>query len=170
MAASRPIQFFRRMGGTGVAPVRSGKYKTGEAIVKGSPLLIDANGELTLHGGATGAEVSGIALEAAGTRPGYDAANSPLVVTGRKQEISYIPADTETEFSIQISADATTIGTVTQTLIGEEYGFIIDAGGSGFWFLDTTETTTKIFEIVDIDLDLNVAIVRFMRTAIDPGL
>lgn len=168
--APRAIQFARR-GATGVPLIISGKYKTGEAIVKGSPLLIDANGELTLHPGGASAEVSGIALEAAGSRPGYDAANSPTVVTGRKQEISYIAADAETIYSIQLSADAgATITDVAQTHIGEEYGIVIDTNGSGAWLLDTTETTTKIFEIVDIDTDLNVAFVKFMAVAIGIGV
>lgn len=168
--AIRPIQFARRSG-TGVPLIASGKYKTGEAIVKGSPLALDSNGELILHTGTTAVAVVGIALEAAASRPGYDAANSPTVVTGRKQEISYIVADAETIFSAQLSADAgATITVPAQTNIGEVYGFVIDAGGSGAWLVDSTETTTDIFQIVDIDIDLKIVFVKFMNSALGIGV
>lgn len=165
---ARPIQYARRA--NGVPFVRSGKYKTGEAIVFGSLLTVDTNGELTLHGGATAVDVVGIALEAAGSRPGYDMGHTPIVVTGRKQEISFIQADAETVFSAQLCTDSTgaTLVTAAQTHIGEEYGVAKDA--SGQWLVDTSETTTKVFEIVDIDTDLNVVYVKFMAAALDVGV
>jgi len=164
---ARPIQFARR-GGTGVPYIQSQKYKTGEAIIKGTVLAEDANGELIVHLGGTNVAVVGIALEAAGSRPGFDAANSPTVVTGRKQEISFIVADLESVFSAQLTGDAgVTVTTAAQTHVGEEYGIVVDA--NGIWYVDTTETTTKIFDIIDFDPDLNVVFVKFREAAIAAG-
>jgi uncharacterized glyoxalase superfamily protein PhnB len=164
---ARAIQFARR-GGTGVPLIQSQKYKTGEAIIKGSLLAEDANGELILHLGGTNKAVVGIALEAADSRPGFDAANSPTVVTGRKQELSYVVADLETVFSAQLTGDGgATITTAAQTHVGEEYGVVKDA--DGIWYIDTTETVTKIFDIVDFDADLNVVFVKFRTDAIAAG-
>lgn len=167
---ARPLEFARRGGGVSVPAVQSGKYKTGEAIIKGSIVLFDANGELTLHGGGTGALVCGVALEAAASRPGYSAANNPTVVTGRKQEISYVQPLADTLFWVDMydSSAGTTAVTAATTHKNERYGIAVDANGN--WFLDTSETTTLIFEIVDIDTDLNRALVKFITTVVQQDI
>lgn len=159
---AKALEFARRLSGAPVPAVQSTKYKTGEAIVKGSLLLFDANGELTVFAGATGVIVGGIALEAAGSRAGYNMANSPTVFTGRKQEISYIVPTPDHLFWVEMYDSSAGTGRVTaaQTHLNERYGAAVDANGN--WFLDTSETTSIVFEIIDIDTDLNLAVVKII--------
>lgn len=167
---ARPMEFARRLSGANVPAVQSTKYKTSEAIVKGSLLVLDANGELTVHGGGTGALVAGLALEAAGSRAGFNMANSPTLFTGRKQEISYVIPTADTLFWSDMfdSSAGTTAVTAAQTHINERYGIAVDAAGA--WFLDTSEVTTLVLEIVDIDVDLNRALVKVVSTMVQQDI
>lgn len=159
---ARPVEFARRLSGANVPAVQSTKYKTSEAIVKGSLLLFDANGELTVFGGSTGVIICGVALEAAGSRAGYGMPSNPTVFTGRKQEISYVVPTTDTLFWVDMftSSAGTTAVTAAQTHINERYGAAVDASGN--WFLDTSEVTSMVWEIIDIDVDLNRALCKII--------
>jgi hypothetical protein len=147
-----------------VPSIISGKYKTGEAIINGSLLAIDANGELILHLGGTNVDCAGVALEAAGSKLGYDAANSPTVVTGRVQEVSYAVADLNTVFAIRQEDGSGNLVAAAQTHIGEAYGVIKTAGGE--WRIDRSEATTLVFMIVDVDIPNNVTFVQFLASAL----
>ncbi len=140
-----------------VPRIVSRPYKTGEAIIRGSVCVLDANGDLTLCG-ADPAEVTGIAAEGAGTRPGYDAANSPTVVTGRKQELSLLEANGDTIF-----AGVSAAGTApTKAHVDNQYGIAKDANGD--WGVDLTDTTNKVVEIVDIDIDRGLFFFKILET------
>ena len=134
----------RTVSGT-VPNVTSRKYKDGEVFDTGALLVLDANGEL-VECAADPAEVTCIAAEPSDSRPGYQAGNNPTVVTGRKQEVTVYDANDNNIFSM-VSAAGTT---PAQTHINEQYGAVAT---NGVWALDLTETTTKVFEVVDIDVD-----------------
>lgn len=140
----RPFFAARTVSGT-VPRIVSRPYKTGEAIILGSLAVLDANGELTLCA-ADPAEVTGIAAEKAGSRPGYDAANSPTVVTGRKQELSLFEADGNTIFGGESAAGTPP----TKAHVDLQCGVAKDA--NGIWGIDLTDTTNKVVEIVDVDI------------------
>jgi hypothetical protein len=146
-----------------VPDVLSGKYKTGEAIVQGSLLAIDSNGELIVHTGTTAVDVAGVALEKAASKPGWDAGNSPTVVTGRVQEVSYAQSDQDTVYSIRQEDGSGNLVAPAQTHISEEYGVL---NVSGEWRLDRSETTTKIFRIVDVDVTEGLTFVKFIAAAL----
>ena len=152
-----------RVPGGEVPDIRSGKYKTGETIVNGSLLGIDANGELILFTGTTAVDVAGVALEAAASKPGWDAANSPTVVTGRVQEVSYAVANEDTVFAIRQEDGSNVLVDPVQADIGDTYGVILRGTE---WRLDRSETTTKIFIIVDVDLVNKVTFVKFIAAAL----
>lgn len=139
----------RRTGGT-VPRVDDGLYKTGEAIKQGSLVLLDGNGEYTVFGGGTNAIVRGVALEAAGTKKNYGEPNASQTIfaTGRRQAVSVAIADTEQEFSARQEDGSGNIVAPLQTHIGESYGVAVDSDGQ--WFIDRSETTTKIVVITDI--------------------
>lgn len=147
-----------------VPDVRSQKYKTSEVIVQGSLLARDANGELILHLGLTNVNVVGVALEKAASKPGWDAANSPTVITGRVQEVSFAEADIDTVWSIRQEDGSGNLVTGLQVHIGEQYGVL---NVSGEWRIDRSETTTKIFRIVDVDLNEGLTFVKFLAAAIE---
>lgn len=144
----RHITVARTVSGT-VPRITSRKYKTGETFKAGALLVLDANGELT-ECAADPAEVTCIAAEGAGTRPGYQAANNPTIVTGRNQEVSSFDADDNNILAVQSVAGTTP----QQTNVNEQYGAAKDA--NGIWGIDLAETTTKVFEVVDIDVDKKI--------------
>ena len=160
-----------RRTGTTVPRVISGLYKTSEAIIKGSLVLTDSNGEYVLFGGGTDAVVKGVALEGAGTKKGYGEpfASQTVVATGREQAVSVSIADREQEFSCRQEDGSGNIVAPLQTHIGEEYGVAKDA--DGVWFVDRSETTTKIVRITDIvesggGTSLGFILVKFLEAVI----
>lgn len=146
-----------RVIGTGVPDVLSVAYTTGQTFKKGALLTYAAAGTVS-ECGADPASVAGVALENAGSKPGYDAANSPSVVTGRVQEVSMAVANRTTVFSMRGSAAP------QQTNINEQYG-VVKSGDD--WILDLTETTTKVFEVVDVDLDNDIFFCKFLEAVIE---
>lgn len=151
-----------RMIGTGVPSVQSIGYTTGQTFKKGALLLIQSTG-LVSECGADPTEVSGVALEPAGSKPGYDAANSPTVVTGRVQEVSMGVADRHTIWSMRAVNGGTDPATPTQTHINEQYG-VVKTGND--WVLDLAETSAKVFEIVDIDIDNKIFFCKFLEAVL----
>lgn len=148
--AERPFRPARRAGTT-IPTLRSMKYKTGEAIIVGSPTVTDANGEQTLCG-ADPVTIRGIACQAADTNPGFEVANESQVIsrTGRKQEIVVCIAEPDVEFSGAMYAGAAgAIDTPAQTHIGEQYG-IVKRTASNVWVIDSTDTVNVAVEITDI--------------------
>lgn len=161
---ARFIQPARLPGSNAAAfPVRRGKYKTAETWTKGALLVLDANGELT-ECGADPTLVSGVALEEPGKGPGFEIAGGVTQVTGRDQEVSYVPADDRVIYSMRAVNGGTDPVTPTQTHIGESYGALADA--NGVWTLDIAETTTLVFTIVDIDIDNKIFYCKFHSTAL----
>jgi hypothetical protein len=158
----RKIQPARNIG-TGVPSVLSVVYTTGQTFKKGALLTYAAAGTVS-ECGADPATVAGVALEAAASKPGFDAANSPTVVTGRVQEVSMAVADRHTVFSCRGINGGTDPLTPTQTMINEQYG-VAKVGDD--WVLDQAETTATIFEIVDIDIDNKLFFVKFMESRIE---
>lgn len=153
------------LAGTGAPEVQVMKYATGQTFTAYALVTLNASGEVIEHAGGTDLALLGVSLGAPGTGPGYGMANDAQTqfVTGRSQEIPIAIANRNTVFSIRGVNGGTDPVTPLQTHIGEEYGILKTAGGD--WVLDLAETTTKIFEIVDIDTDLNCFMVKVLEAA-----
>lgn len=161
---ARMFQAARVPGGR-TPSVISVAYTTGQTFKKGALLAYVAAGTVS-ECGADPTLVAGVALDPAGSKPGFDAANSPTVVTGRVQEVSMAVANRQTVFSGRFVTVAGGDPTVpTQTLINEQYGVAKDA--NGLWYVDGDEVTTKSVEIVDIDADRKIVFFKFMEAALD---
>lgn len=163
---ARCFQPARVPGGGAAAPdTRSVAYTTGQTFKKGALLVYAAAGTVS-ECGADPAAVMGVALDPAGSRPGYDAANSPTVVTGRNQEVSVAIANRQTVFSGRaVSVAGGDPTTPTQTLVDEDYGVAKDS--NGIWYVDLDETSTKSVHIVDIDIDQKIVFFKFKEAALD---
>jgi hypothetical protein len=152
---------------SGTPNVLSVKYKTGEAIVKGSLVQYDANGELILCPAdpvAGSGGVAGVALEAANSRPGWDAANSPTVVTGRKQEISIAVADRSQIFSSRMVNGGTDPETPAQTDVDTKFG-VVKVGSD--WAVDKADVVNVVVEIVDFDAGRKIVYWKFLEAVIN---
>lgn len=147
----------------GEAPsILSVVYTTGQTFKKGALLTYVAAGTVS-ECGADPAVVAGVALQAAGSGPGYEMANSPTQVTGRVQEVSMAVADRSTVFSCRAINGATDPVTPLQTHIGESYGV---AKVSNDWVLDIAEVTALVCTIVDVDIDNKIFFVKFREAVI----
>ena len=144
-----------------VPRVKRGKYKTGEAILNGTVLQHDANGELIIAA-ADPLDIVGVAAQPAGTGPGFGMADSPAVVTGRDQEISYWDANEQQEW-VGRAENAGVLTAPLQTNIGESYGLI---NNGGEWRIDLTETTNKRVYITDVDLKEGLWYFKFAALAL----
>ncbi len=149
--------------GSGLVPqVTYGLYKTGEAIVIGSVLIYDT-GEAALSG-ADPALILGVALQAAGTAPGYDAANSPVPITGREQKIAYARANDTTIFQAKITNGSSTRVTPVAADVGSNFGI---TAYSGVWTVDRAKTAGDARVIVTaIDLERNMVFFRWITNHI----
>lgn len=144
-------EFFPAAAAPGVEDIQSLAYADGQTFKKGALVVIGSAGTITECGADPGAlGVTGVALQDAGSGLGYDAANSPAVVTGRVQEVSVAMANRNTVFRGRAIISAVDPGVPLQTHIGEQYGVAKDA--DGIWYIDFAETSAKVVQIVDIDL------------------
>jgi len=137
-------------------------YTTGQTFKKGALVVYVAAGTVS-ECGADPALVTGVALEAAASKPGWDAANSPSQVTGRVQEVSVGMADRITTWSMRGINGGTDPLTPTQTMIDEKYG-VAKVGED--WVLDQAEVTALVFEVVDIDIDNKIFFAKFLEAVL----
>lgn len=155
--------------GTAAPSIISGAYTTGQTFKKGAVLITVAAGTLSEAGADPANDIAGVALEGAGTKPGYDPANASQVlqVTGRLQEVSYARADSHTVFSGRAINGGTDPVTPLQTHLHEQYGLAKTAAGE--WVIDIAEVTVKTVEIVDIDIDSKIFFFKFLAAALAPA-
>lgn len=106
--------------------------KSGETFIDGALVLLDSSEDVTIAG-ADPAVVLGVAIGDAAGR----SVNATKILVA-------MPAPGRT---FLIAGDNDPI----KDDIGKEYGAVID--GDGIWTLDGTETTAKVFKVIDIDLD-----------------
>jgi hypothetical protein len=150
---------------SGEAPsVLEMQYANGQTFLKGALVKLNADGTIS-ECGADPALITGVALEAAGSRPGFNAANNPALVQGGMQVVSVAIADRTTIFSCRGVNGGTDPVTPALTNIGEDYGCA--KTGAGDWVLDLAEVTTKQWRIVDVDVDNKVFFVKIIQTFMD---
>ena len=149
----------------GAPNVQSMRVTAAQTFKKGALVVDVAAGTISEFGGGTDASVLGVAGEDAFTKPGNSGmVNAPSIVTGGSaNECSLHIADRQTIFSCRAVNGGTDPVTPTQTMIGEQYG-VLKVGDD--WCLDIAETTTKICEIVDVDIDNKIFFVKFLESVL----
>jgi hypothetical protein len=145
--------------GSGAPEVQVMRYTTGQTFIEYALVVLTAAGEVS-ECAADPTSLLGLSLGGAGKGPGYDMPNagSTTQFTGRAQEVPVAIFNRNTVLSIRGINGATDPVTPLQTNIDEQYGVAKTAGGD--WVLDLAETTAKVFEVVDIDTDLNIFLVK----------
>ena len=144
-----------------IPQVQSMFYTTGQTFKKGAVLIYNAGGSGAVEeGGADPTPIVGVALEPAGSKPGFDAANSPTVFTGRVQEVSVAKADAVTIWSGRGVNGATDPVIPLLTHINESYGLLKTAAGE--WVIDFAETVNTRLMIIDIDVDNNIFFFKWL--------
>jgi len=146
--------------GNGVPAIQSFVCDSSATFIRGAAVVVASDGELEACG-ADPTVIAGFAAAAASTAPGYDAANSPNVVTGRSNVVSVYLADANTVFSGRGVNGGTDPSTPTLSNIGESYGLKADA--NGIWTVDLAEVTTKTATIVDVDIDQKIFFFKIVQ-------
>jgi hypothetical protein len=124
-----------------VTPVKTVQYVASPSanLVRGAVLTLTA-GEVDAAG-TNPTDIYGVALQDAGTNPGFNNANSPTVNTGRKRTVSIVRPLTNVVFAGLMTNGSAAYVTPVQADIGAEYG--ITAYGSGatrIWTVDKNKT------------------------------
>lgn len=146
----------------GLEDIQAMSYDVAQTFKIGALLIVNANGEV-IECSADPTAVTGVSLAAANSGPGYDASNSPSVITGRERVVSVAKANRQTVFSMRGVNGATDPSTPLLTNIGEQYG-VLKTGDD--WVLDLAEVTVKVFEVTDIDVDNLVFFGKFLQSVI----
>jgi hypothetical protein len=153
-------------GGDAVEEVQRFKYATGQVFKKGAPVIDDAAGEV-VECGADPQSILGVALQGAGTGPGYGVANEAdvVVATGRSQEVSVAMANRRTRFKTRGVNGGTDPVLPLQTHIGEQYSL---AKVGNDWVIDLANAATPAIEITDIfpDDGLNLFEFKFLESVL----
>jgi len=164
---SRFIQPARVPGSAGASPaVQSMMYTTGQTFKNGAVLILVAAGTVSEAAADPVAAIVGIALQGAGTSPGFEQANQSQVLqtTNIQQEVSVAVASSDTVFSGRAISAAGGDPTIpTQTLIGESRGL---AKVGDFWVVDLDETVANSVKIVDIDVEQKIVFFKFLSTVL----
>lgn len=143
-----------------VPVVRDAVYESSEEFLKGAVLGSDADGEvIELSSGAGVVDVVGVALEAAGSKPGHNVANDNQVVfrTGVAFSASIVDLvkNRNQIFSGRLTDASGDDVTPTQAHVLESRGLLRLA--SGEWVVNDDDTTNDAVQIVDIVLNEGAA-------------
>ena len=148
--------------GTGGAPVtRAYVADAAATFIRGAAVLIDTDGEI-IECSADPTVILGFTAAANLSAPGYDAANSPTVITGRQNEVVVYLGESTNIFACRGVNGGTDPVTPATTNIGESYGILKDA--NGVWTLDLAETTVKSMTVVEIDVDQKIFYVKMVAS------
>ena len=137
---------------------RVGEYPclAGQSIVEGSVVYLDANGLLNLAG-ADPTTILGVALNAISSKPGFNAANSPLKINSPDDAVSVAIAYPGTIFSARGDSGGA-LQTPTQAQVGDLFGIV---NQSGEWCVDISDTTNTRVRVVDVDIDNKIYFFKF---------
>lgn len=144
--------------------VQSFAFNAAQAIVEGSIVVMNANGQLDLAG-ADPSPIVGVALEAVNRRPGFAVSHDSDVVarTYASAEISVAVADAHTVFS-SLARDAAGVVAPTQARLGDTFGVVLD---TGIWYIDIDETVNTRLTVTDIDTDQGIWFFKFLASVLE---
>lgn len=153
-----------RRTGTTVPRIQALRYATGQTFKAYAFVVNNTDGEVIECADAA-TTILGLALQGAGTGPGYDLpdASRTVVITGTNQEVSVALADREQEFSMRGVNGATDPVLPLQTHIGEQYAIKKVVND---WVIDFSNTTDKAVEITDIFADDNFFAVKVLESVL----
>jgi hypothetical protein len=147
---------------SGTPNVQALRVTAGQTFKKYA-LVVDTAAGTISECGADPASVLGVSMQGAFTGPGNNNADSPVVVTGQSVECSVCIADRSAIFSCRGVNGGTDPVTPAITNIGEVYGV---AKVADDWVLDLAETTATVCEVVDIDIDNKIVLVKFREAVL----
>jgi hypothetical protein len=132
--------------GGGTVPIRHYVVKSSETFVAGAPLTINA-GEVDEIDTDDVTLIVGVAGAANATAFGYDAGDSPTVITGRSDTVPVHVANRSTVFQGQLSNGTFSLVVPDAANVGTAYGIIKQSDGT--WTVDEADTTNDVVTVID---------------------
>lgn len=137
-----------------------------QTFAKGA-VLVFSSGTVS-EGGANPTDIVGVAMGAASSGPGYDAANSPSPITWREDLISVAKAEADRNIFVSPMCNNTLTSTKISpaaTDVGVQYGIVKQTSGAsaGQWWVDKNLTTSNArVEIVKVDIGNQLVHFKFL--------
>lgn len=148
-----------RFGVGGVPSVNAEPCVASPTFLRGYPVFAAAG--LIDECGVNPALILGFALQDGLTNPGFSAANSPTVITGRNNTASVAIANDSTEFMGPPVNGSAVIVTPVVADVGTNYGF---TKFGTVWFLDKAKTAGNARAIItDIDTTNNLVYFKILK-------
>jgi len=138
-------------------------YDSAEVFKAGALVVVASDGELT-ECGADPAAIRGVALEPAARGPGFQMADSPVVITGRQNKVSIVAATPTQKFWGRGVNGGTDPVTPTQTMVNESYGVVKDS--DGIWAIDISDTSNTRVTITRVDIENKLFQFKFLTANI----
>lgn len=156
----------RQPGSPGAPDVQGMFYTTGQTFLKGAVLIPDAATGRVIEGASAAVTILGVALEAAGSKPGRELNfdSQVAVRTGVAQEVSAAKANRLTVFSSRMINGGTDPVTPVQADINKKYGLIRTAAGE--WAVNQADVTTVAVIIVDADFVNAIVFWKFLEAVL----
>ena len=148
-----------------VPQLQSLQYANGQTFIQGAALSY-SSGQVVEGTSPMGAGLLvGFATEAVATKLGWNAANSPTVITGRVQEVTVAKADRSTIFSSRLVNNTSAGIAPVQADIGTSYALkLYTVNSLNEWVVDKTGTVGV--KVEDIDTDVNIVFFRALEATL----
>src|SRR6267378_1775242 len=153
-------------GGNGVPVVGSKFFTTGQTFKNGAVLIPDAATGRVIEGASAAVTIIGVALEDAGSKPGFSLNFDSLVTTrtGTVQAVSVAKGNRTTVFSSRMINGGTDPVTPVQADQNKKYGLIRTAAGE--WAVNQADVTTVAVLITDFDDVNKVVFWKFLEAVL----
>lgn len=163
MATARKALRTHQVQGAQVEPIQYMEYSSGQTFILGEVLQYDGSTgkiKVSVADPASGTIV-GVALQGAGTSPGFDAANSPATFTGRAAKVSVVRPNDDVIFQAELTNGSSTVVTPAIT---DQIQLGITAY-SGVWTVDKAKTGGSArVQVIGFDTDQNVVFFKFLSS------
>jgi hypothetical protein len=132
----------------GVPDIQYLQHTSGSTFKLGA-ILVYNTGEVEEAGTNPTTGIVGISLAPAGQAPGYNAANSPVVSTGRQRKVAVARANRQTVFLAGCVNNSSTRITPLISYVGNQYG--VTKHGNN-WFVDINKSgANQVVRVVGYD-------------------
>lgn len=142
-------------------------YANGQTFATGEVLIFDGSGNVTVAG-ANPTGIVGVALQAAGSSPGFDMANNSLITTFtyRSQKVSVARPNDQTIFAGYFTNGSSAQVAAALTDVGLTYGITAYNSGTttAVWTIDKAKNASnQRVTIVGVDLTVSALGLAFFK-------
>lgn len=126
--------------GTGVPDIQYLQHTSGATFKLGA-IVVFSSGEVDEAAANPTTGIVGVSLAPAGQAPGYNAANNPVVSTGRQRKVAIARANRQTVFLAGVVNGSSTRIIPLITYVGVSYG-VTKYGNN--WFVDISKSASNL--------------------------